>query len=264
MNVYENEADRTLNHTGNTIRLVANAANITLNMYFILKKNLYSLRFITLLGTLFVFYNAAVIVGTAFSGFTYKNEVFPSIVNRKDWSGFRLFNFDSPLRQLSGIATTIFCFVNHQMIFPLADELKRPSQERLRRIFNRAHIFESIVYLTVVTFGYLLLFETKIQAVVIESIPTIPMLVGKFMMTMTLFFAVPLNTLPAREMFFKSFDLDKDSTKIHVLVSCGFAFIGCAIAMVFANVSTYFGLLGGSCGTLMAGKLRITQEPSRR
>ena len=59
-------------------------------------------------------------------------------------------------------------------------------------------------------------------------------------------------------MFFKSFALDKDSTKIHVIVSCGFAFLGCIIAMAFANVSTYFGLLGGSCGTLMAGISIIT------
>lgn len=58
-------------------------------------------------------------------------------------------------------------------------------------------------------------------------------------------------------MFFKSVGLDENSNKIHVLVSCGFAFIGCGVAMVFANVSTYFGLLGGSCGTLMAGKLSV-------
>ena len=186
------------NETGNIIRLVANTVNILLNLIFILKKNLYSLRFITLLGTLFVFYNAAVIVVTAFTGFTYKEKVFPSIVERENWDLLQLFNFNRPLRQMSGIATTIFCFVNHQMIFPLAHELKRPSQIRLRRIFNRAHLFESIVYMIVVIFGYLLLFEIKIQAVVIESIPTTPMLIGKILMSFTLFFAVPLNTLPAR------------------------------------------------------------------
>lgn len=110
----------------------------------------------------------------------------------------RLFNFDKPLLQMAGMASTIFCFVNHQMIFPLAHELKRPSQRRLHRIFNRAHFSESTVYLIVAIFGYLLLFEEKIQPIVIESIPTIPMLIGKCLMMITLFFSVPLNTLPAR------------------------------------------------------------------
>jgi hypothetical protein len=45
---------------------------------------------------------------------------------------------------------------------------------------------------------------------------------------------------------------------LHVIVSCGFAFIGCGIAMVFVKVNSYFGLLGGSCGTLMAGSFIIT------
>lgn len=68
--MYSNKKTHELNHTGNTIRLVANAVNISVNMIFILKRNLYSLRFITLLGTLFVFYNASVILVTAFIGFT--------------------------------------------------------------------------------------------------------------------------------------------------------------------------------------------------
>ena len=84
--VYEDEPNKIFNQTGNYIRLGANAVNIILNMGFILKKNLYSLRYITLVGTLFVFYNAAVIVATAFKGFTYKDRVVISILDRKDWS----------------------------------------------------------------------------------------------------------------------------------------------------------------------------------
>ena len=149
-----------MNHLGNTIRLCANAGNILINMIFILKRNLYSLRFITLLGTIFVFYNAFVIFAYAFIGFTDADGFkVPSIIHRQDWSHLKLFNFEKPLQQMAGMASTIFCFVNHQMIFPLAHELKRPSQRRLHRIFNRAHISESTVYLIVAIFGYLLLFE---------------------------------------------------------------------------------------------------------
>ena len=262
VDVYANPITHELNHTGNTIRLVSNALNISINMIFILKKDLYSLRFITLLGTFFVFYNAFVILITAFTGFELHDGTHIPPITKKDYSGLRMFNFDQPLQLMAAVANTVFCFVNHQMIFPLAHELKRPSLIRLKRIFNRAHFFESSVYLTVVLFGYLLVFELQIiQPIVIESIRTVPMLVGKCLMMITLFFAVPLNTMPAREMFFSSTGIVK-STKNHVLVSCGFAFIGCGIAMVFVKVNSYFGLLGGSCGTLMAGKVYGTQARS--
>ena len=58
-------------------------------------------------------------------------------------------------------------------------------------------------------------------------------------------------------MFMNSFNLNSENNKTHVIVSCGFAFIGCGIAMVFVKVNSYFGLLGGSCGTLMAGEYMI-------
>ena len=41
-------------------------------------------------------------------------------------------------------------------------------------------------------------------------------------------------------------------------MSLGFALVGCGIAMVFVKVNSYFGILGGTCGTLMAGKHIIT------
>ena len=69
INVHKNKETRLLNSLGNTVRLCANTANIIINMIFILKRNLYSLRFITIFGTCFVFYNAIVIVFYFFHGF---------------------------------------------------------------------------------------------------------------------------------------------------------------------------------------------------
>jgi hypothetical protein len=77
---------------------------------------------------------------------------------------------------------------------------------RLHKIFDRAHISEALIYMVVGVMGYLLLFQEKhIDSIVLQSITTTPMLIGKIspnigkmLMLITLFFAVPLNMLPAR------------------------------------------------------------------
>lgn len=82
-------------------------------------------------------------------------------------------------------------------------------------------------------------------------------------MLITLFFAVPLNMLPAREMLFSSIGLEK-SNRNHIIVCVLLAASSCGIAMGFQNVTTYFGLLGGTAGTMLAGTHLLTQEPSQQ
>lgn len=171
------------NGLGTMIRLLTNGGAIALNMIFILKKDLYSLRFITILGTLAVVYNSIVILVTAFVGFTYdKGDItrtYSSIVSQNhDWSGFQWANFSNPWLQLVGFASTIFCYVNHQMIFPMAEELANPTPKRLHKIFTRAHSAEATIYSIVGVMGYLLLCDYEIDSVVLQSITTIPMLIG--------------------------------------------------------------------------------------
>lgn len=184
INLYQPGSRTEFNSTGNIVRLVTNTVAILVNLIFIFKKDLYSLRFITILGTMAVIYNTLIIFVTALTGFDYeKGDVkyhYESILSKnKDWSGLRWFNFDNPWLQLVGFANTIFCYVNHQMIFPMADELVKPSKRRLHKIFDRAHFTEGIIYLLVGLMGYLLLFEQSIDSVVLQSITTIPMLIGK-------------------------------------------------------------------------------------
>jgi amino acid permease len=172
------------NSRGTLIRLVTNAVAISINMVFILKRDLYALRFITILGTLAVGYNTIVILITAFTGFTYKKgdmlpHYYESILSpSRDWTSFKMANFGNPLLHLVGFASTIFCYVNHQMIFPMADELANPTLRRLHKIFHRAHISEGAVYMTVGIMGYLLLYENRIDSLVLQSITTTPMLIG--------------------------------------------------------------------------------------
>lgn len=171
------------NSLGNLIRLLTNAGAICINMIFILMKDLYALRFITILGTAAVVYNSIVILVTAFTGFDYSkgpiDRDYPSIVaSGRNWQGFQWVNFSHPWLQLVGFASTIFCYVNHQMIFPMADELANPTHKRLHKIFNRAHASEGTIYSIVGIMGYLLLCQAPIDSVVLQSITTIPMLIG--------------------------------------------------------------------------------------
>lgn len=69
LDVFEPGSTSKFNDQGNFIRLLTNAGAICVNMIFILKKDLYSLRFITILGTAAVVYNSLVILVTAFTGF---------------------------------------------------------------------------------------------------------------------------------------------------------------------------------------------------
>jgi amino acid permease len=128
-----------------------------------------------------------------------------------DLNWFALDSWSDFSEQLQGLASLIFCYVNHQLVFPLFFDLKNPSKRRIIKIFNRVHITEMIVYILVGMSGYLLLAEHSavrpINAIVMASIQTIPMSFGKLLMVFSLFFAVPLNLFPARDIIYTSFEL---------------------------------------------------------
>lgn len=119
--------------------------------------------------------------------------------------------WDAFSEQMQGLASLIFCYVNHQLVFPLAFDLKNPTKRRLDKVFNRVHLIEVIVYTLVGLTGYLLLAEHStvrpINAIVMASIQTVTMSIGKFLMIFALFFAVPLNLFPAREVMYETFGI---------------------------------------------------------
>ena len=39
-----------------------------------------------------------------------------------------------------GLAAIFFCYVSHQLVFPLTQDLKNPTKKRLSKIFFRAHL----------------------------------------------------------------------------------------------------------------------------
>jgi hypothetical protein len=55
-------------------------------------------------------------------------------------------------------------------------------------------------------------------------------------------------------MLFTSFAIER-TKRNHIVVCILLAASSCGIAMGFVNVTTYFGLLGGTAGTMIAGNL---------
>lgn len=76
---------------------------------------------------------------------------------------------------------------------------------------------------------------------------------GKAIMVVALFVAVSLNMFPARKVFVETFNINTNSKKNHILVCAGLAGSSCLVAILFVKVNSYFGLLGGTAGVMMAG-----------
>ena len=162
------------------------------------------------------------------------------------------------LGQIQAFSSFVFCYMCHQLVFPLVNDLKNPTDRRMTKVFRRVHISEITGNIMVGIAGYLLLLEhihhIPINAMVLASIQTIPISVGKFLMVISLFLSIPLNMFPARQVVFQSFGFEK-TNKNHIIVSLVMTFVGTLVAITFQNINSYFGLMGGTAGVMMAGTI---------
>lgn len=146
---------------------------------------------------------------------------------------FEMSNWEDVSLQVQGLASIIFCYVNHQLVFPLAADLYNPTKRRLDKIFNRIHFVEALFYTLVGMSGYLLLVQHgHIAPMVMTSIKTAAMSIGKLLMLVALFFAVPLNLYPAKETIYEIFSLQRSKIN-HIALSFGLALSGCLVAILF-------------------------------
>ncbi len=87
-------------------------------------------------------------------------------------------------------------------MFHLIHDLNNPTKKRMDKIFFRVHFTEIVSYLVIGMAGYLLLVEyvpeRDINAVVMASILTTPMSIGKLLLALSLIQSIPLNLFPAR------------------------------------------------------------------
>jgi len=73
----------------------------------------------------------------------------------------------------------------------------------VENIFAKVHFYEIGIYLIIGLLGYVLLSQhidsVPISSLVITSIPTLPMMLGKIMILVSLFFNLPLQIFTTRE-----------------------------------------------------------------
>ena len=132
--------------------------------------------------------------------------------------------------------------------------LRNPTKPRIDKIFGRVHVVEILSYFLVGMAGYLLLSEyieeRAINSMVMASIQTIPMSVGKFTLVLAIFFVIPINIFPSRDVVYDMLNLERNN-KNHVIISLVMAFSGTAVAIFFQNINSYLGALGGTAGVMM-------------
>lgn len=156
------------------------------------------------------------------------------------------------LQSLSGI---FFTFLNPQFVFPLISHLKKPTRKRVDRIFKYAHYELIFVYLAIGILGYLLLSQhidlVPISSLIIISIPTPPLLLGKLVLAIALFYLFPLQIFTARELAFEAFDMERNPANMKKI---NWAMVGtsCLISIAYQKITMYFGFIGGTIGVMMA------------
>lgn len=164
------------------------------------------LQKIAIVGVVSVIFNITTVIVVSLTGFTrpddklHYDSIFKMNAANVNWFTFDGWESISLLAQ--GMASILFCYVNHQMLFPLSMSLRRPNSRRFTKIINRVHAIEFILYATIGITAYLLLLQHtdkhRIAPVVLSSIPILIVTIGKVIMLAALFFAVPLNMFPAR------------------------------------------------------------------
>ena len=109
-------------------------------------------------------------------------------------------------KHFQALASILFCYVNQQLVFPACKNLTDPSSTRLEKLFFRVNFGVLVIYLIIGLSGYLLLLEHSdvepIGPIIITSIPIWQINLGKALMVLALYLAIPLNLFPSRAVLF--------------------------------------------------------------
>ena len=72
-------------------------------------------------------------------------------------------------------------------------------------------------------------------------------------MVLALLVAISLSIFPSRVVLVEAFNIDDSRSIVHVGICLVMSGLSCLIAITFTSVNSYFGLLGGTAGVMMAG-----------
>ncbi len=150
-----------MNEKGNLFRIFFNLGCLLLTSILALKRNIGILQKIAIIGVVSVIFNISTVVIISLTGFTRGDDgtIYHGIfkVNGSKINWFTTGDWESVSLLAQGMASILFCYVNHQMLFPLSLSLRRPSPSRFSKIINRVHIVEFLAYSIIGITAYLLL-----------------------------------------------------------------------------------------------------------
>jgi len=166
---------------------------------------------------------------------------------------FFKFSWDS----VTGWAVCAFAYTCHVNVFPVIAELQSPMEKRTNKIFNRCISVETCMYLCMGIAGYLsCLNDTPdifINRVATVGYKDIFMTVGKIAMAFNLLMAIPINLNPCRLQLIVLLKREKKQTNVlHYGLTAGLIAAAAGIAVIFPNVYSAFGILGGFFATMLS------------
>lgn len=150
-----------LSIAGETIRVIVNVIIICADFALIQLKDMRIIQRLAVIGVCSVIYNAITIFVLMFVGFTHKGDhnVDYDGILQLDWAlvKWALFERGWFSMHTQAVASILFCYINHQLVFPTCKNMENPTNSRLRSCFLRSNVNELIVYIIIGLSGYLLL-----------------------------------------------------------------------------------------------------------
>lgn len=70
-----------------------------------------------------------------------------------------IFDKDAFSIHVQALATILFCYINHQLVFPTCKNMENPTNSRLKACFLRSNFTEFVLYIVIGLSGYLLLMQ---------------------------------------------------------------------------------------------------------
>jgi len=158
---------------------------------------------------------------------------------------------------VTGWAVCAFAYTCHVNVFPVIAELQRPMEKRTNKIFNRCISVETVMYLSCGLAGYLSMLDDTPSIFVNRDAVVGPhdifMTIGKLAMAFNLFLVIPVNLNPCRLQLMILLKLEKKQNNTVHYGLTALLLIGAALlAMVFPNIYSAFGILGGFFATMLS------------
>ena len=130
------------------MRIGISIGAILINLFFILKKDISILHKISIVGVIAVIFNVIVMTITLFIGFSITEEEDQSSttydyhgISQVDWGELNWTSgWDTTVKQIQALASMVFSYLGHHLVFPLLKTLKNPTKRRIDKIFTRVLI----------------------------------------------------------------------------------------------------------------------------